>query len=489
MESLRNIPWLWLYTAVEWGIRVVMTGIILHRRQKPATSLAWLTVIYLIPVLGVGAYLLIGVEFLAKRRKRGHQAVVAQNRPRQSSEAGDGATVDLDRFAAGQQSMIVQAQRLSGNPIVDGNALDLIQSWQTLIDRLIADIDAAEEHVHLLYYILTPDAMGEPVLEAVFRAADRGVTCRVLVDSAGSRPLFKTPWWDRLRNHPHIRAEAMLPVTPWRRKLARIDLRNHRKLAIVDGRIGYLGSHNLVIEWPKGGEANWIDLSGRVIGPVVTQLQLVFMDDWEFATGTHLDPDVCPHVEPAGGDSAIEGGIPAQAVPTGPSHEGESFRRVVVAAIHMARERIVITTPYLLPDEPTMLALSMAADRGVSVHIVAPRTSKQFIVQAAARAFYSRLLESGVHLHLFTDGMLHAKTITVDDAFAFLGSANMDIRSFELNFEVNVLLYGRRVTDQLRAVQARYMAQSQEVNAEAWQNRSVVKRYLENAAALLSPLL
>ncbi|MCG8509715.1 MAG: phospholipase D-like domain-containing protein, partial [Rhodospirillales bacterium] len=251
-----------------------------------------------------------------------------------------------------------------------------------------------------------------------------------------------------------------------------------------DGRIAYTGSHNVAERtYGRKGVGAWIDLSGRFLGPVVGQLQLVFLDDWEFETDEHLTgDDLFP-------PPREEGAIAAQVVPTGPNHAGESFRRVVIAAMNSAQRRIIITTPYLVLDDPTMLALSMAADRGVETDIVIPERGDHPLVQAAGRSYLEPLLEAGVNVHLHRDGMLHAKTVTIDDAFALLGSANLDIRSFFLNFELNVLLYGPEITQQLRFAQQGYLSGADRVGLSAWRQRPLVQQYTEAAAALFSPLL
>lgn len=474
--------WLVLFASAEWGIRIVMIAVILRRRFAPSTAMAWLVLILFLPELGLVVYLLLGVNHLGRRRARSHRLAVAEARARQNP----------DRFARHvvrpeidpqQRNMILQAERISGNPIVAGNGVELISDADTLCDRLTADIDAAEHHAHLLYYIFSPDTIGRRIGDALARARKRGVACRLLADAAGSRAFFRSGMPAELHSHG-VEVHAMLPVAPWRRKLARIDLRNHRKLAVVDGMYAYAGSHNAVNEdYGHKHAGKWVDLSGRFTGPVVAQFQQLFCEDWAFETDQTLGgEDLFPALEPAGE-------IAAQVVPTGPNHQGESFRRVLIAALAAAQRHIIMTTPYLVLDEPTMLALAMAADRGAQVDLVVPKKSDHPIVAAAGRYYYQTLLEAGVNIHTYKGGMLHAKTITVDDAFALLGSSNLDIRSFYLNFEVNVLLYGQQVTQHLRFAQQRYLSQCDPVVLSAWRKRPLVKQYAEGAAALFSPLL
>jgi cardiolipin synthase len=434
--------------------------------------------VFLSPEVGLVLYLLIGSRRLGHQRIRLHRAVIAAMRP--ASLAG----LQEHVIAPASLPVVLQAEKIGGMPILGGNQVELIADTPAMIDRLITDIDAAHHHVHLLFYIIANDGTARRVAEALTRAAGRGVACRVLADGAGSRPFFRRRGLARRLNAAGVRTEPALSVSPLRRRLARIDLRNHRKLAVIDGTVAYTGSQNIVdADYGRSPAGPWIDLTGRFAGPVVGQLQSVFIEDWAFETGEELGgPDYLPALQPVGE-------ISAQTVPTGPSHQAEALPRVLLTAIHAARRKVVITSPYLVPDESTMLALAMAVDRGVEVDLVVPRRNDHPLVAAAARAHYDLLLESGVNVYLYGPGLLHAKTMTVDDSFALLGSSNLDIRSFYLNFELNVLLFGPQITHELRFAQTRYIADAQLLDRDRWQARPRLGRYMDSAAALLSPLL
>lgn len=474
------MTWLLFITITEWVIRIGMVPVVLRRRFQPVTSLAWLTLIFFLPLAGLVVYLLVGVSYLGRRRARTHRQVVGGS---PLPERLARMYRERPEVLPEQRTMIIQAEQISGNPILGGNRVQMISDTGELVKSLVADIDAAEHHAHLLFYIFWPDAVGMRVIEALKRAAQRGVTCRLIADATGSRPLFRSAAVGEMRQ-AGVEVIAALPAAPWRRKLARLDLRNHRKIAVIDGHCAYTGSHNIVVEdYGNKRAGRWVDLGARLTGPVVAQLQIAFLDDWAFETGRRLDDDALyPDLDSVGH-------VPAQVVPTGPSHEAETFRWVLLAALNSAQSRIILTTPYLIPDEPTVLALAMAADRGVEVDVVVPRRSDHPLVEAAGRWYYEQLLEHGIKLHLYRDGMLHAKTITVDDAFALLGSANLDIRSFYLNFEINVLLYGPEITAQLRFAQRQYLAASDPLHLNEWRNRPLLRQYVESAAALFSPIL
>lgn len=474
--------WWFIYGVVEWLIRLGMVPVILRRRFVPATSLAWLSVIFFLPIVGLVVYLLIGSGRLSRRRVRLHRDVVARTRT-ESRMAGQRPHRVRPQTDPTQQPMILQAERIGGMSILGGNNVELLADHDQTMGRLIEDIDGARHHVHLLFYIFAQDEVGRRVRDALVRAAGRGVQCRVLADATGSRSFFGRRGLAHDLRRRGVHTCPMLPVRLLRR-LERLDLRNHRKLAVIDGAAAYAGSHNLVrADYGHRRAGKWIDLSARFTGPIVNQLQIVFLEDWKFETDEDLDgPAYLPRLAPTGATVA-------QVVPTGPSKETESLLRVAVVAMNVARRRIVISTPYLVPDEPTSLGLRMAAERGVQVDLVVPQRSDHPLVNAAGRAYFEPLLEAGVHIHLHQPGMLHAKTMTVDDSFALLGSSNLDIRSFYLNFELNVLLYGPQITRELRFAQTRYISESIEVDLHQWRRRPVLARYLTSAAALLSPLL
>jgi len=471
-----------IYEIVEWVLRLIMLLVLLRRRMASSTKMAWLVVIMAVPIVGVVLYLLIGDVRLGKRRARRHQQLLDRMNMEQRVAAREMHVIHPD-VDPSLRNVVLHAERIGGMPIVGGSDVELMGQTDEVIDRLIADIDAAEQHVHMLYYIFRADETGRRVLESLRSAAKRGVTCRLIVDAVGSRPLIRKPVWKQLRQ-AGVHTVAALPVQLLRRSFARIDLRNHRKLAVIDGRVGFTGSQNIVnADYGHRTAGQWVDLTGRFTGPIVAELQGVFVEDWVYETDEDIShEEIFPRLEPTGE-------VAAQVVATGPSQASDSLLAVLVTALSNAQKRVIITTPYLVPDEPTMLALTLAAARGVEVQLVLPLRGDHPVVHAAGRSFYGELLDAGVRIHLYRDGLLHAKTITVDDTFALLGSTNLDIRSYYLNFELNVLMYGEAITSRLRFAQQAYLAASDTLTAAAWNARPDWRRYTQRAAALLSPLL
>ncbi len=481
-----TVSWLLIYLVIGWVVRITMVPVILRRDLAPGASIAWLGVIFLHPLIGLTLYLLFGETRLGPGRIKEHQDLMAHFRssqPRPGLPAQSPPIIRPPELPLPYEPMVLQAQHISMMPVVGGNSVEFINPIEKVIQGLVADINAATSRVHLLYFNFAHDASGEPVALALEAAARRGVACRVLVDAVAGRAFFHRSGLAGRLQRAGVEVAAALPANLIARRLPRMDLRNHRKLAVVDDRIAYAGSHNLINADYGGSRAGpWVDLSGRFTGPIVNQLAMVFAEDWAFQTGQILE--IAP-VQPPD----LSQNLAMQAVPTGPSHPSKTYRRLLLAAIQASRRQLILTTPYFVPDEPTIIALMMAADRGVEVSLILPKNPDHFFTAAAGRAHIARLLEAGISIFLYRPGLLHAKTATVDDAFCLFGSANLDVRSFQLNFELSLLLYGRDVTSQLRAIQNGFLAVSDRIEATQWSARPIVRQYADRAVSLLSPLL
>ncbi len=465
------MSWTVYYIVVEWSLRVVMVPVV-ARHQRANAALAWLAVIFAFPILGSTLYLILGEERLPRRRiarRRGR----LERRP--SPQATDHRATDLPEPIASM------SRGLGRHPMVRGNVVQTIADKSQSLEALIAAIDAATHHVHLIFYIYADDAFGRQVADALYRAVERGVVCRLLADGVGSFG-FHRKFAGQMRARG-IHVQASLPVGIARLFLARLDLRNHRKLVVVDGRVAFTGSMNIVDADAGRHPKYWRDVMQRLEGPVVRHLQEVFVSDWLADTDETLDGvELWPPQE-------VAGEVTMQVVESGPLYPSEAFVHLVVAAIHLARERLVMTTPYFVPAEPLEVALQMAAARGVEIDLVVPATADFRIVSAAGRAYFGRLLRAGVRIHQHEHGMIHTKSVTVDDAYAIVGSGNLDLRSFYLDFELNLLLLGPAVTCEVREVQARYIAESRRIDPVAWMERPWWRWMPEHAAKLLSPLL
>jgi cardiolipin synthase len=453
--------------------------VVVPYRRTPAAAKGWLLLIFFEPWVGLLLYLLIGRAKLPRWR-RDMLARLPEAMASVLGRLANHPSIFHPEVGPALSQAVALAEKLGGSPIFGGNAVELLADYYGTIGRLAQDIDRAEIHVHLLFYIFSDDHATTPVIDALGRAAKRGVRCRVLVDAIGSRKALRTlrPRLTALGVEIH----EMLPITllPWRK--ARLDLRNHRKIVVIDGKIGYTGSQNLVAAEFKEGLA-YEDLMVRVTGPVVLELQYVFAGDWFLETHEILDSDT---EFPA---PQIEGSVPAQALPSGPDFPIQNNQRLIVALVHGSRQRVVLVTPYFVPDEPLLQAMQTAALRGVEVHLVVSERGDHYVVSLAQESYYEELLEAGVQIHLYLKNCLHAKHMSVDNAVAVIGTSNLDIRSFALNAEVMLMIYDSGMAARLGAEQVRYLSHSRLLTWASWRRRSFARKLAQNLARLLSPLL
>ncbi len=467
-----------LYIA-EWIVCLVALFVVVHNR-RPTAALAWLAVIFFQPWVGLVLYLLIGRHRLPRRRTRQYRRLI--RRLEHLKKQFDGHPHVIHPELGPQcKTAITLAARYGSMPILDGNSITLISDTNHVIQRLIADIEQAKQHVHMLFFIFRNDDTGLMIANALKQAAQRGVKCRLLLDAVGSWGTLRSIG-DDLRK-AGVEVYDTLPVGFLRRRASRIDLRNHRKIVVIDGMTAYTGSQNIVDDNYGYKDLVWYDLTARLNGPIVQELQTVFLEDWHFRTDRLLDePGIFPPPEPSGT-------VPAQVLPSGPDDPIESYQRLVVAVLYSARERVVITTPYFVPDEPFLQAMQVVAQRDIVVNLIVPVKTDHPLIDMAGQAYFEELLEAGVRIFTYENGLLHAKTITVDDSIAFLGSSNFDIRSFSLNFEINLLLYGTEATQNLRERQMEYLHNSRAIDRSQWKKRGSFKRLGHDIAKLFSPLL
>lgn len=463
----------------EWVVRLVML-VVVSRRQNPASATAWLLIIFFEPWLALPIYWLFGENRLPVRRTKAYHRLASRLASTRKAFLEHPLTLVSD-FPQEYRMTMRLAEKLTNMPIAVGNSAEILTETQDVIDRLVADIDGAAHHVHLLYYIYADDETGRRVAEALGRAVARGVKCRVLLDAVGSKRMLKT-LAPALREQG-VDVREVLPVGIFRRRFARMDLRNHRKLAVIDGTLGYTGSQNIVNADYGHKDLAWHDMTVRLRGPIMLELQAVFLNDWVFTTNELPEgDDIFPRIAPAGD-------TPVQTLPSGPTFQTENYQRLVVAAIHRAEKRVTITTPYLVPDQALLQAIETAVLRGVEVTVIVPRRCDQILVGAASRSYYDSLLSKGVDVFLYEPGLLHAKTIRIDDSLSLIGSSNFDIRSFALNFEINVILYGEAFTAQLCAEQENYLRGANKLTPAEWRARPKWRRLGEDVARLFSPLL
>ncbi len=469
-----------------------LAAVLLDRRCRSQSAISWVLLVIVAPLIGPIVYWIFGKAWLSRKRESAYLEVAGERREARLREEASGASAMrrtaretvLGALAPDQRLLAVQAASISGDFPVGGNDIDIFEEADDLFARMAEDIDRAEQHVHIEFYIALEDPTSARVFAALERAALRGVACRMLLDGIGSRALLTSERHSQLRA-AGVRVVEALPVGMVRRRFGRIDLRNHRKIVVIDRHTGYIGSHNLAAKDFKVKEryAPWIDATMRVSGPAANDLQKIFVEDWYLETDEELWHLV--------GQGVLDGHTCAlaQVLGTGPATYESAMPQLILSIVHLAEEEVVLTTPYFVPDEPALASLLTAARRGVRTVLVVPEQNDSWLVKLASRKFYQRLLDAGVEIWHYRGGLLHAKTIVVDGKTSLMTSANLDRRSFELNLEASLVVYDEETSLRLRAVQERYLGKSRRILPREWHARPAWKRLVENAVGLLSPLL
>ncbi|APX02305.1 cardiolipin synthase [Arthrobacter sp. QXT-31] len=467
-----------LLSGVDLVIRVLAVGIIPGNR-RPTTAMAWLLGIFFVPALGLILFLLFGNFRLSRRRTEQQQLVNERVR----------GSVELSHVASEYsgpewvQSAAELNRRLGSIPMVDGNQVELIPGYPDTIQAMAAAVRKAKRFVNAEFYIMSTDHVTDDLLTALEEAADRGVEVRVLFDHIGT---LRVKGYNKLLKRlkaSRIQWRRMLPLLPIHGQWRRPDLRNHRKIMVIDGEVAFTGSQNLIepsYNNPKHRKAGreWIELMACLRGPIVPTLNVVFATDWLSETDESLEDQLQLAAPPAGR-------VTAQVVPSGPGFTTENNLRLFNTLIYSAQHRISVCSPYFVPDDSLLYAITTAAQRGVDVELFVSEKGDQFLVHHAQQSYYEALLRAGVRIYLYkAPFVLHAKHFTIDDEVAVLGSSNMDMRSFSLNLEVSVMLLGEDIVNSMRAVEDTYRDISHELLLEDWMRRPLAARYVDNVARL-----
>lgn len=468
---VRNIPdFDTIYYVIEWVIRLVAL-VVVPMRRPAAAARAWLLLIFFLPIPGTIIFLLIGRPKFPAERTRMFRAVEPWVRTLAERLRPHAPSMTTDKGA-----IATLGETCGYLPATAGNRIELIDDYDQVVERLVADIDSAISHVEILVYIFADDHVGQSVAEAMARAVERGVRCRVILDPVGSRQWVRGA--ERMLKRAGVDVVEALPFRFFRERTRR-DMRNHRKLFVIDGRIGYAGSQNLVARDFRPKIVNR-ELVARVEGPVVAEMESVIETDWHLETRRPMAEQ--PFIPDACGDGV------AQLLPTGADYRHQGFHELLVWQINAARKRVILTTPYFIPDTSLMMAVRTAVARGVDVRLVLSAAVDQPLIVYAQRSYYDDLLSAGVHVHLYRDYLLHAKNVSIDGRFAIVGSSNIDIRSFQLNEEVNLLLYDDASVSSVVRVQEGYLASSDALVLSEWRQRPLHRKVAENMARMVDSL-
>ena len=468
------IGWTWTISSI------VLTTWIILQRKSPVSTLAWIMVLNLMPVVGLLVYAYFGPQRIKRQRlKRWHKRAALMSREDVSALRAE--RPDVPAWAVQHARLIEEA---SGLPMSSAQSVDVLASGGATLDALLREIDGARGHIHLEYYIFEPDETGSRLLQALIAKARAGVKVRLLVDAIGSPKLlsrrhrrlldeFRAAGGEFAVFHP-ARLDRLRPL---------VNLRTHRKIVVIDGHTGFVGGINVTDDENEHIRPDhaYRDTHLLIRGGAVRWLQYVFLRDWHYAEGRPPAPDedLLPEQAP--------GALPVQIVTSGPDSDTEAIHRAMIDALNMARERVWLATPYFVPTESALTALTNAALRGVQVKLMVPEKSDSRVVTAAARSYYKELQDAGVLVFEYHDRMFHAKTLVVDTLYGMVGSANFDNRSFRLNFEVMAVVMDRAFNQRLAEMFDDDLSHCKLVpldrRAPPWQ------RLFEAVARLASPLL
>lgn len=459
--------------------------IVIPRNRRPTAAMAWLLAVFFIPFVGVFLFLVIGNPRLPRARRRKQDQI--NEYIAETSEHLHFGT--LRPNAPAWFGPIVQMnQKLGALPLSGDNGAHLISDYQESLDEMAEAIRTAQEYVHVEFYILQSDAATDNFFRALEEVRARGVEVRVLLDHWANRGKPRYKQTIARLNAMGADWHLMLPVQPLKGKMQRPDLRNHRKLLVVDGNIAFLGSQNVTdstynLKKNIRRGLHWVDLMVRLDGPVVLSVNAVFVADWYSETDTVLDGIDIAHANIGSGD------LDCQVVPSGPGFEVENNLRLFLALLYAAKKKIMIVSPYFVPDEALLLAVTAAVDRGVHVELFVSEEGDQAMVYHAQRSYYEVLLKAGVRIWMYRKPyILHTKTLTIDDEVAVIGSSNMDMRSFGLNLEVSMLVRGEEFVAEVREVEDEYRSLSRELTLEEWMQQPLRSTVLDNLARLTSAL-
>lgn len=450
--------------------------VLISENRNPIKSVAWIMAVVFLPVVGIVWYAIFGQD-LTKRRiisKRTYSKL--KKRPLDEMQIPAQVAVPEEH-----SDLINLIQKMDYNPLLGGNDVKIFTSGKEKFEHLLADISRAKKHIHVEYYVLSDDEIGRCLQDALIRKAKEGLEIRIIYDSFGSRKSDKK-YYEHFRM-AGIETEPFLKLT-FPRLTSHINFRNHRKMVIIDGQIGYTGGMNVADRYINGFEwGSWRDTHARIEGKGVQGLQSVFLLDWYFVSQTLITSrKYFPMLDDFGNKTM-------QIVSSGPMRAVKEIPAAILQAIYDARKSIFIQTPYFLPTEMMIEALQIAATRGVDVRLMMSERSDMLFVQMASYSYVKQMLESGIKVYFYKKGFLHSKLMLFDDSLTLIGSANFDVRSFEQNFEVEAFVYSCETGNEAREIFIEDQRECMQLSIKEWMKRPWWKRFLESLLRLFAPLL
>lgn len=470
---------------IDWIIRI---GFIIYipRKRNPNSAIAWLLLLFILPGLGILLFLIIGNPRLSKNRRN-----MQRTADKLISNITDSMKDDIGSLSEQQKararSLISLNRSLAKFPASGGNSVIIQPEYNDSVKDLINEVKKAKEFVHIEYFIVALDKTTKPLFDAMKEAVDRGVRVRLLFDGMGYRAYPKRKEMKKLLTEIGVEWHEMLPIKFRPSQYNRPDLRNHRKIVVIDDKYAYIGSLNMIDRtYHRKDDIYYDELVVKLSGPIVRQCSAVFACDWYFESGERLQKIISPKFRKM---PKKAGDVVAQLVPSGSGFDNSNNSRLFASLMYKAQSKVVITNPYFVPNEAMLEAVTSASLRGVDVKIINSMAMDQWMVGHAQRSFYDQLMKAGVKIYLYKyPKLLHSKHMTIDDDIAVIGSSNMDIRSFELNQECAVVAYDKKVVSDLAKVQKQNLSNSKRVDVNEWDRRKLFDKFLDSLARLTSAL-
>ena len=451
--------------------------VIIFENRNPVKTIAWCMVLTFMPVIGLLLYILFGMDNRHRRQIKDEDL----SRLKGITEIAQSDDI-LSEMQVPQKPLAEMLRKMNKSFLLSGNDVEIITDFQTMSDRLIADIEGARHHINMLFFKFEDDAAGRRIADALIRKSEEGVQVRLIYDDAGNL-MVPRRFYRKLRKHGiQVRGfiRIFLPI------LSRdYNSRNHRKVVVIDGRVGYMGGMNIAQRYAEGLKWGiWRDTHMRITGPAVSELQTSFLTDWKFTKGDEPDLDSMYPGNPPSGNTLM------QIVTGGPMDKWNVMMQAYMTAIASARHHAYLQSPYFIPPEPIMKTLQNAALSGVDVRVMIPyRGDKGVLPPWASRSYFKEALNAGIRIYLYRKGYMHAKTMTIDDSLVTIGSTNIDFRGFEQDFEINAFMYDESMARQQRDIFLEDLKDAELIDPLEWEKRPFIDKAKESVARIFSPVL
>lgn len=480
---IENHPWQTLII-INYIFVLFAVFSVLLKNSNPVKTMSYIIVLVVFPFFGLIVYYFFGQQYrkqkIFNRKKILNQSVI--KRYNEAFKLDDGTIDYIEENLLDEKIKLVKLlNNCKDSPLTKCNNVTIIKNGENIIPSLIEDIEQAKDTVHLEYYILKDDVVGIRIIDALCKKASEGVAVKLIYDYVGSS--ISTENEDRMKASG-IHFYPFMPVY-FPRFASKLNYRNHRKIAVIDGKIGYVGGVNLSKTYYNGeNDWYWRDTHLRIVGEAVGSLQMQFFTTWDFVCDEPFE--VISNHFPSCKEENI---TPTQIVASGPDTDWANIMEVIFTAINLAEDYVYITTPYFIPNDQILTAICTAARSGVTVKLLIPKESDSWAAKYASYSYISQLLEAGVQVHLYTKGFVHAKTLVVDDIFATVGTSNMDYRSFNINFEVNAVMYDKDKALELKKLFFEDLETSESLTYKTWKKRGFQQKFKESFSRLWAPLL